>query len=438
MNIQKQKSQSTQELLRLKTVVPGGIDANAKYFAEMPMAKRAYGCRILDIDDNEYIDYCCGYGPLIFGHDDPELIEALSENLKRGGMLYGLPHVEMEEPASLVSRCVKCAEMVRFTNSGTEATLSCIRLARAVTNRNKIVKFYGAYHGTHESVLIGTRATETEPKYPHVGVNSAGIPKGVIQDTFVLPFNDASFAEKFINQHAEEIAAVLVEPVLGSYGIVADRHFLETVRSVTARNEIILIFDEVVTGFRLALGGAQEVFGIVSDLVALGKAMSGGFPIGAFAGLRKYMEKVAPTGNLAFDNSNVVYHSGTYNSNPMAMVAVKTAINRLIKDNIHHVIDARGKAIRDALRSLMERYGIEGTTAGIGSIVQWYFGITGDITRPEEVVKSDKGLQNRFHSLLLREGVFFIPGPRGYISAAHREVDIDRTIEAIERVFRSL
>ncbi|MCP5104715.1 MAG: aminotransferase class III-fold pyridoxal phosphate-dependent enzyme, partial [bacterium] len=179
---------------------------------------------------------------------------------------------------------VKCAQMVRFTNSGTEATLTSIRLARGITNREKIVKFYGAYHGTHEAVLIGSKAKDAKPNYPHVGADSAGIPAGVIQDTYVLPFNDDLYVTEFLDRHADEIAAVLVEPVLGSYGVVAEKRFLETLRNLTTRYGVILIYDEIITGFRLALGGAQELFGVVPDLVALGKSMGGGFPLAALAG----------------------------------------------------------------------------------------------------------------------------------------------------------
>jgi glutamate-1-semialdehyde 2,1-aminomutase len=430
--------QSRDAFAKIKGIIPGGLDGNAKYFDAMPVIKRAYGCRVLDVDDREYIDYCCGYGPLVFGHDDPDMTEALANNIRTGGMVYGLPHLLMEEAASLVSRCFKCAEMVRFTNSGTEATLSCIRVARATTGRDKIVKFYGAYHGTHESVLIGTKVTEAEPSYPYVGQNSAGLPQGVLQDTYVLPFNDVTFVGKFIDEHAGEIAAVLVEPVLGSYGVVGERSFFETLRSLTARNGILLIFDEVVTGFRLALGGMQELYGVTADLVALGKGMGGGFPIGAFAGLGKYMEKVAPTGNTGFDNLNVVYHSGTYNSNPMAMTAVRTALTKLMNPVVLQTMNASGQRLREGLQSLMKKYGVRGTTTGMGSLVQWFFGIEGKVTRPEELVRADKKLQARFHSLLLQEGIFFIPGPRGYVSYAHGPSDLDQTLEALERAFKRL
>ena len=419
-------------------MIPGGVDGNAKSFAGMPVIKNAYGSRLVGIDGREYIDYCIGYGPLIFGHNDPEMIAALKDSLENGGFIYGLPHLGMWEAASLVCRCVPCAEMVRFTNSGTEATLSCIRLARAITGRDKIVKFYGAYHGTHESVLIGIKASQKEPAYPYVGADSAGLPQGVIQDTLVLPFNELEYSIPFIEKHAGEIAAVLVEPVLGSYGIVAEKAFLEALRQTTAQHGIILVFDEVVTGFRLAPGGIQELFGVIPDLVALGKAMGGGIPIGAFAGRRQLMEHVAPTEDAVYNSHKVAYHSGTYNANPLAMTAVKTAIGKLMRDDPYGRINGYGEAIRQAIQSCMEAHGIEGTTTGMGSLVQCHFGIHGEIRRVEELVGRDLTRQERFQSLLMDRGVFFIPGPRAYVSAVLQESDVDRTLEAIEDVFRIL
>jgi glutamate-1-semialdehyde 2,1-aminomutase len=423
---------------KISSLFPGGVDGNAKYFEGMPVIGRASGSRLFDIEGNEYIDYCCGYGPLIFGHNDREITAAIADAVKASGMIYGLPHPGMYEAGALVCECVPCAEMIRFTNSGTEATLSCIRLARAFTKRDKIVKFYGAYHGTHESVLIGTRASEPAPDYPYVGVNSAGLPQGVVQDTYVLPFNDADFAKTFIETRGDEIAAVLIEPVLGSYGLAAEKTFLEALRRLTDQHEIVLVFDEVVTGFRLALGGIQELFGVIPDLVALGKAMGGGYPIGAFAGRREIMERVAPTGNPFYDSENVVYHSGTYNSNPVAMMAVKTTLEKLRRENIYPLIDGHGDAIRRGLRESMASHGFEGIATGIGSLVQCHFGVSGNIRRPEELAGRDLSLQKRFHSLLLKNGILFNPGPRGYISAAHTHPDVGRTLEAINRSFQVL
>lgn len=430
--------QETTTLEKISSLIPGGVDGNAKYFEGMPVIESATGSRLFDTEGKAYIDYCCGYGPLIFGHDDPEITAAIADAVEHSGLIYGLPHQKMYQAASLVCDCVPCAEMIRFTNSGTEATLSCIRLARAHTRRDKIVKFYGAYHGTHESVLIGTKSTHPSPDYPFVGVNSAGLPAGVVDDTYVLPFNDIDFVDDFLNAQGHEVAAVLVEPVLGGYGIPAEVDFLEALRRFTDREGILLVFDEVVTGFRLALGGVQELWGVIPDLVALGKAMGGGYPIGAFAGHREIMGRIAPTGDPAHDSENVVYHSGTYNSNPVAMTAVKTTVEKLMREDIYPVIDGHGEALRAGLDSRMRSHGIVGIATGIGSLVQFHFGVSGDIRRPEQLTGRDLQRQKRFHSLLLDQKVVFNPGPRGYVSAAHTATDVQDTLEAMDRVLRRL
>ena len=351
---------------RLKRILPGGVDGNAKFFDPLPVAKSAYGCRLKDLDGREYIDYCCGYGPLIFGHSDPDITAALADNIQHGGMLYGLPHLLIETAIARICDCIPSARMVRFTNSGTEATLTCIRLARGITGRDKIVKFYGAYHGTHESVLFGTKVASATPGYPRVPADSAGITAAVAADTYVLPFNDAAYVSDFLDAHGREIAAVLVEPLLGSYGVVIEPPFLEMLRRQTARHGILLVFDEIVTAFRLALGGAEELFGVAPDLVALGKGMGGGFPIGAVAGPAGHMQKIAPAGNTFLGSSAVVYHSGTYNANPMAMTAVAATLDKLMTSDALVRMQANGDRIRQALQEFMRKYGVAGTTTGMG------------------------------------------------------------------------
>ena len=402
----------------------------------MPVIERGEGCRLIDIDGNAYIDYCSGYGPLVFGHGDKDVVAALKTQLD-SGMLYGLPHTLMYRAASLVRELVPCAEMVRFTNSGTEATLNAIRLARGVTKRDKIVKFYGAYHGTHESVLIGTKIIDPNPPYPAGEANSAGIPAGVLRDTYVLPFNDIEMAEHLFSQRAEEIAAVLVEPVLGGHGIVAEESFLRGLRDLTKNNGIVLIFDEIITGFRLAIGGAQEVFGVIPDIVTLGKTMGGGFPIAAFAGAAELMQHIVPTGGALFDAKNVVYHSGTFNANPLGLTAAATALVKLKNGSVYSKINGNGDRLRDGVLELMSQYGIKGTVEGLGSIVHLYFGIEGKIRTLSDTLGADREKARDFHSSLMRKGILFISEPRGFVSTAHEDQDIDQTLECIEDTFKN-
>jgi glutamate-1-semialdehyde 2,1-aminomutase len=423
---------------RIAEVVPGGIDGNAKVFpGSVPVIERAEGCRLIDVDGNIYLDYCAGYGPLIFGHMYGKLNSALRQQLDIG-MLYGLPHELMYRAASLVCELVPCAELVRFTNSGTEATLNSIRIARGITKRNRIVKFYGAYHGTHESVLVSTKIVNPNPVFPTGEPNSAGIPGCILDDTYVLPFNDSQMVGELISQRAEEIAAVIVEPVLGSHGIVAEKAFLENLRGITEDNGILLIFDEVITGFRLAPGGAQEIFGVVPDLVALGKTMGGGFPIAAFAGKARFMESIIPTGDVRHDAGNVVYHSGTYNSNPLGLTAVVASLEELRHGKIQRQINTAGDRLREGIIDLMRQYSVPGTVAGLGSIVQIYFGITEKPKTLSDTLGVDRQRAAWFHRSLLDRGVFFIAAPRGFVSSAHESEDIQRTLEVVEDTFHGM
>ncbi len=420
----------------ISRVLPGGVDGNAKYFDNMPVASHAWGCHITDVEGREYIDYCCGYGPLIFGHNDPEITSALANSMINSGILYGLPHPSIEEAINLICDCIPCAEMVRFTNSGTEATMTCIRLARGITKRDKIIKFSGAYHGTHDGVMISTKLSENDPDYPQGQPSSAGLTKNTLQDTCILPFNDTEYACRFIAEHSNEIAGVLVEPMLGNYGLLAEKEFLENLRNITKDKGILLIFDEVVTAFRLNLGGIQKTSGVIPDLAALGKAMGGGYPIGAVAGPTKYMDYIAPHGSKVA--SEVVWHSGTYNASPVAMAGVIATINKLKNTDALAIMDKNSKQLRQALNNLIQKYKIKGVITGDGPFIQIFFGIEGDITRPEQLIAADTEKSKRFHQLLLQQGIFLIPGLRAYVSAAHGQSDIDQTISAFDKAFQML
>lgn len=423
-------------LASLKTYIPGGVDGNAKYFDNIPVAVSAKGCRITDIENREYIDYCCGYGPLIFGHNNPDITDAIANSVRTSGMLYGLPHPSIEEAIRLICETVPCAEMVRFTNSGTEATMTCIRLARGITKRDKIVKFSGSYHGTHDAVMMSTKLSESDPPYPNPQPSSAGLTHGVVNDTYVLPFNNLAFTKEFLEEHGDEVAAVLVEPMLGNYGLPVKKDFLLMLREISSRKGILLVFDEVVTAFRISMGGMQELMEVTPDLVALGKAMGGGFPIGAIAGAAKFMSYLDPS--RGHSSADSVWHSGTYNASPVAMAGVIATINKLKTSNAIKVMGENSKLLRESLLHLLDAYKIVGTVTGVGPFIQLFFGVSGAIDRPEQLIGADANLSKTAHQMLIEQNIFFIPGIRGYVSAAHQKSDIEETVAVFKNIFENI
>ena len=291
-----------------KKYLPGGVDSPVRAFKPYPFfAEKASGSHIYDVDGNDYLDYCLAYGPLVLGHSNPEIVKAVEEQLKLGSA-YGVPTQKEIELAKLVIDRVPCADMVRFVNSGTEATMSAIRLARAATGKKFIVKFEGSYHGAHDYVLVKSGSGA-------MGLpDSPGVPEETTKNTILTPFNDIESLKDLISKKREDIAAIIVEPVMGNIGCIPPKKdYLEFLRKITSENNIILIFDEVITGFRLAQGGAQEYFKVTPDLVTFGKILGGGFPIGALAGKKEYMGMVAPSGD--------VYQAGTFNGNPISITA---------------------------------------------------------------------------------------------------------------------
>ncbi|HTX61956.1 MAG TPA: glutamate-1-semialdehyde 2,1-aminomutase, partial [Methanobacterium sp.] len=291
-----------------KKYLPGGVNSPVRAFKPYPFfAESAEGSHIYDVDGNDYVDYCLAYGPLVMGHSNPKIIEAVKKQLEKGSA-YGVPTEKEIELAREVVTRVPCADMVRFVNSGTEATMSAIRLARAITGKKKIIKFEGSYHGAHDYVLVKSGSGA-------MGLpDSPGVPEETTRNTILIPFNDEGVLTELINQQKDEIAAIIVEPVMGNIGCIPPREgYLKFLRQITSENEIILIFDEVITGFRLSRGGSQEYFDVTPDLATFGKILGGGFPIGALAGKKEYMEMIAPKGN--------VYQAGTFNGNPISITA---------------------------------------------------------------------------------------------------------------------
>lgn len=414
---------------RAKRVIPGGVNSPVRAFKPHPFfVTHASGSRLYDVDGNAYVDYCLGYGPLILGHDPPEVISAVSEQLARGS-LYGAP-TELElELAELVKKLVPSVDMLRLVNTGTEATMSAIRTARGYTGRDKIVKFEGCYHGAHDCVLVRMGSGATTFGVP----DSLGVPSETTKNTLVLPFNDVDAFERVIGGSKEEIAGVIIEPVMGNAGVIPPKEgYLRAIREVTEELGVVLIFDEVITGFRLSLGGAQEKYGVVPDMTTLGKVMGGGFPIAAFGGKREIMETVAPLGK--------VYQAGTFSGNPVSVAAGLATLKAIAKDGaFYDQLASNGEEVRRALGEITKDARISAQVNGVASMFQVFF--TDQLVVDYRSAKtSDVNKFMRFHSELMRCGVFIPPSQfeTCFISAAHTKDDIDRTIEASKLAIGSL
>lgn len=407
---------------KAKRLIPGGVNSPVRAYLPYPFfTKRACGSRLFDVDGNEYVDYCMAYGALLLGHAHPAVVEAVRAKLE-GGSLYGTPTEEEVELAELICQMVPSAEMVRLVTTGGEATMSAIRAARGYTGRRKIIKFEGCYHGAHDSVLVKAGSGAATFGVP----NSLGVPEEVVKNTVVVPFNDVEKFEAAVKAHRADLAAVIVEPVIGNIGLVLPKEgFLETLREVTAAYGIVLIFDEVITGFRLARGGAQEYFGVVPDMVALGKILGGGFPLAAFAGQREIMSMIAPVGG--------VYQAGTFSGNPVS-VAAALATLRYIKakgNAFYEELEAKTNALVAALSELVEAKGFRFQINHVSSMFQLFFTST-RVFDYASVKTADVELFNAYHRLLLERGVFVPPSQfeTCFVSVAHTNRDIDATLDA--------
>ncbi|BDH79491.1 MAG TPA: glutamate-1-semialdehyde 2,1-aminomutase [Methanothermobacter sp.] len=399
-------------------VLPGGVSSPVRKFEPHPFfAKKGEGCILYDVDGNRYIDYCLAYGPLILGHAPEKITSAVCEQIKKGSA-YGTPTKAELELAKLVIERVPSAEMIRFVNSGTEATMAAIRLARAFTGKDKILKFEGAYHGAHDYVLVkpGSGAAAAP--------DSPGIPQDTTRNTISAPFNDEEAVASIIEED-DNIAAILVEPVMANIGCIEPEDgYLKFLRKITSENGILLIFDEVITGFRIAPGGAQEYYNITADLVTYGKIIGGGFPMGALAGPRRLMEHISPAGD--------VYQAGTFNGNPVSVTAGITTLKELT-DDLYKELNKKGEIIRKGIKDILEDNNLEFYLAGLSSMFQIYFtqekvkDYTSAKTANLEIFKK------YFHSLL-KGGVFVPPSQFEccFISAAHRKEDLNMTLEVVE------
>jgi glutamate-1-semialdehyde 2,1-aminomutase len=416
-------TQSEELFARAQRLIPGGVNSPVRAFLAVggtPLfIRKAEGSRIWDADAKEYIDYVCSWGPMILGHAFPSVVEAVRQAAVRGTS-YGAPCAAEVELAERVVRAVPSIDKVRFVSSGTEATMSALRLARGFTHRRKILKFEGCYHGHADSLLVAAGSGVATLGIP----GSPGVPEGTVADTLVAPYNDLSAIEKVIEVHGRDLAAVIVEPVVGNMGVVAPRDgYLQSLRTLTRDCGALLIFDEVITGFRLSLGGAQQVYGIQPDLTCLGKIIGGGLPVGAYGGRADVMDHIAPVGP--------VYQAGTLSGNPLAMAAGCAALDALAQSGTYERLEAATTRLHVGLSRAVEAAGAMVTLNRAGSLITPFF-CRGPVTDWSTAKTADTKLYGRFFHAMLKRGVYLAPAQfeAAFVSLAHSEKDIDSTIKA--------
>ena len=425
------RDRSRELLAAARRVIPGGVNSPVRAFravgGEPPFIARGEGATLWDADGNRYIDYVLSWGPLILGHAHPAVVEALAGAAARGTS-YGAPTELETELAEAVIELVPSVEMVRFVNSGTEATMTSLRLARAYTGRHKIVKFEGCYHGHADMLLVQAGSGVATLGLP----DSPGVPPGAAQDTLTAPFNDLAAVKRLFERCPEDIAAVIIEPVAGNMGVVPPADgFLTGLRELTRAHGALLIFDEVMTGFRVAQGGAQKLYGIDPDLTALGKVIGGGLPVGAYAGKRAIMETVAPVGPM--------YQAGTLSGNPLAMTAGLVTLRELGKPGVFQEIVAQTERLCQGVGRLADEAGIPVYQTQVGTMFCTYF-TEGPVTDYASAKASDTAAFGRFFQALLEQGIYVAPSQfeAGFTSAAHTPEVIDATLEAVRTAFRAV
>ena len=411
--------------------LPGGVDSPVRAFKAVggtpPFIVSGKGSRIYDEDGNEFIDYVCSWGPLILGHAHPQVVEALARVIKRGTS-FGAP-TELEITlARMISSAMPSMEMMRFVNSGTEATMTALRLARAFTGRDKIIKFDGGYHGHADGLL-----TKSGSGLATLGIpDSPGVPLSYAQNTLIAPYNNAKAVEQLFLSYPKEIAAVIIEPVAANMGVVRPHPgFLSDLRNLTSEFGALLIFDEVITGFRVAYGGAQALYGITPDLTCLGKIIGGGLPVGAYGGKQKIMEMMAPVGP--------VYQAGTLSGNPLAMTAGIETLKVLSQPGVYRQLENNASKLEEGI----SRAGIETRVnlhvSRIASLLTIFF-TSNAVIDYESAKQADTKLFGRFFHRLLSGGIYWPPSQfeAGFVSLAHRDEDIQLTISAVDKALRSM
>lgn len=443
-----ERHQSSKELFqKASQVIPGGVTANIKYFAPHPIfMERGNGSKLYDVEENEYIDYTLCYGALITGHGHPRVTKAITEQLSKiGTAILGTPHELEITLAEKIIDHYPGIDLVRYTNSGLEATLLAIRLAVAYTNKKHIAKFEGHYHGGFNKVLVSVNPSEEDAgsaNEPSSVSESMGMPEDIREQTMVLPFNDLEATEALLRAHQEELAAVILEPIQGGF-IPATEEFMHGLRALTKELGIVLIFDEVKTGYRVGLGGAQKEYSIQPDLTALGKVLGGGFPIGAVGGAEEIMmlsaannqSDVFAVGGDSSKGKNVVFHSGTYNGHPIVLAAGLETIHILEEDGAMEKLFAQTNALRTALEQLYQQYGIAMHTLGMGSIFNIIFSDE-PILNYRDMWKADTSFREEIDTVLLTLGIYVKPLNRYSMSTVHTSEDIQTTVDAHEKALK--
>jgi glutamate-1-semialdehyde 2,1-aminomutase len=417
------KATSSELYAKAQKVMPGGVNSPVRAFnavgGEPLFIKSAKGCTITDVDGNEFIDYVSSWGPLIFGHAHPRIVEAITRQAELGTSYGASTELEIELAEKVVN-AVPSIDVVRMVNSGTEAVMSAIRLARGITGRDKIVKFEGCYHGHGDSLLVKAGS----------GLASLGIPEcpGIVsslaEKTLNLPFNDAEQVKQLFAKEGAEIAALIVEPVAGNMGTIPPAPgFLETLREETKKAGALLIFDEVITGFRVSLGGAQSLFGVTPDITCLGKIIGGGLPVGAYGGSKVVMDHISPVGS--------VYQAGTLSGNPLAMAAGNVMVDLLSEPRVYDLLEEKSKKLCDGLQKNVQELGISAQFTRVGSIFSMFF-TDQKIENFDTVKTCDTEFFKRYFNALLEEGIYIAPSQFevGFMSAIHSDEEIDQTIAA--------
>jgi len=405
---------------RARKVIPGGATYQIRLFEPYPFyAASAKGARIIDVDGNEYIDFWLGHYSLILGHGHQKVIRAVKEQLEKT-QHFGIPHELEIRLAEQVVKMVPSVEMVRFSNTGTEATMYCVRLARSFTKRDKIAKFEGGWHGGYDAVHVGVKPPLDEPM-------SSGLTEGTLRDTIVLPYNNLEAAEKVIK--GEKLACIIIEPMLGAGGgIPAEKEFLKGLKELCEEHGTLLVFDEIITGFRLSPGGMQEYYGVVPDLTLMGKILGGGFPIGAIGGRSEIMELMNPIGK---ERKEVSFHGGTFCGNPVSITAGLTTLKILEDGSIQKDLNSKGDKLRSELSDTFERKGIDAFLGGLGSIISVHF-TKEEVKDIRAAFRADRKRLLEYHTYLISKGVFFLPGHVGALCIAHTQDHFDRLIKLTE------